>query len=216
MKAGTVLFYSSLFILLQFFAFAGVHSVVIDDFESGLKKEWEMKEFKGQTKYEVVQEDGNNVLRAASNASASGLIYQFEYDPMDYPVISWRWKIENIYKKGDAFKKSGDDYPARIYIIFPHWFTPMTRSINYIWANTLPKGSFIPNAYYSRAIMIAVQSGDENIGKWINERRNIYEDYKMVFGEEPSKVGGIAIMTDSDNTRESAVSYYDNIEISEK
>ncbi len=186
---------------------------MIDDFEAGIAKQWEPKAFKGQTQYDVVRDMDNHVLRAASDASATGLIYEVAYDPEEYPIISWRWKVENIIEKGDATTREGDDYSARVYVIFPHWFKPMTRSINYIWANKLEKGSYVPNRYYSRAVMIAVQSGPEHLGEWMTERRDIYEDYTMVFGKEPPKVGAIAIMTDTDNTGERAVAYYDDIRI---
>jgi hypothetical protein len=198
-------------LLLACVLFADDKLIIIDDFEAGLRKKWEPKDFKGQTRYEVVQEGDAHVLRAVSNASATGLIYKYPYDLKEFPILTWRWKVENNYKKGDATRKDGDDYPARIYVIFPHWFKPMTRSINYIWANKLPKSEYVPNTYHSRSIMIAVQSGDENTGKWITERRNVYEDFKMVFDKEPPKAGGIAIMTDTDNTGESAVAYYDDI-----
>jgi hypothetical protein len=188
--------------------------LVIDDFEHGLKKNWKHKDFKGKTDYTVISTGEGHVLKAESRDSATGLIYEIEFDPKEYPILSWRWKVENIYKKGDARTREGDDYPARVYVIFPHWFKPLTKSINYIWANRLHKGSYVPNTYYSKAIMIAVESGEENVGKWISEERNIYEDFKMVFGTEPPMVGGIALMTDSDNTGESSVAYYDDIRIS--
>ena len=93
-------------------------------------------------------------------------------------------------------------------MIFPHWLPPLTKSINYIWANKLPKGRHVPNPFYSNAVMVAVESGNENVGKWIAERRNVYEDFKAIFGEEPPL---IAIMTDTDNTGEAAVAYYDDM-----
>lgn len=61
--------------------------------------------------------------------------------------------------------------------------------------------------------MVVVESGNENVGKWVEEQRNVYEDFKMLFGEEPPTIGGIAIMTDTDNTGESAIAYYDDIMI---
>lgn len=188
-------------------------AIVIDSFENGLKPQWEKKEFKGQTRYTVIKGENGHVLKAESNASASALIYKYEYDLKDFPILSWKWKVENTIKKGDETKKAGDDYAARVYVIFPHWLPPLTKSINYIWANKLPKGQHVPNPFYSKAVMVAVESGNESIGKWITERRNVYEDYKSLFGEDPSLSGGIAIMTDTDNTGESAVAYYDDIRI---
>jgi len=187
--------------------------IIIDDFEHGLKPQWEKKEFKGQTRYTVIKGENGHVLKAESNASASALIFRYKYDLKDFPILSWRWKVENTIKKGDESRREGDDYAARVYVIFPHWLPPLTKSINYIWANKLPVAKHVPNPFYSKAVMVAVESGDENIGKWIAERRNVYEDYKSLFGEDPSLSGGIAIMTDTDNTGESAVAYYDDIRI---
>jgi len=112
---------------------------------------------------------------------------------------------------GDATKKAGDDYAARIYVIFPHWIPVFTKSINYIWANKLKKGDTIPNSFYSRVVMVAVESGTEMTGEWISEKRNVLEDYKAIFGEDPATPEAIAIMTDTDNTGEEAVAYYDDI-----
>jgi hypothetical protein len=98
-------------------------------------------------------------------------------------------------------------------VIFPHWFPPKTRSINYIWANRLPEGEFIPNSYYGNAVMLAVESGPEKVGLWVDERRDVLADYRTIFGEEPPTAGAIAIMTDTDNTGESAVAYYDDIRL---
>jgi hypothetical protein len=205
------------FLLIFFLAAtagAAEHSVVIDDFENGLKPAWEMKEFHGRTLYTVVHEEsGGHVLRADSRASASGLAYKQDYSLKDYPVLAWRWKISNILEKGDETKKAGDDYAARVYVVFPHWFFPKTKSINYIWANRLPRGQYTPNPFTANAIMLAVESGRKNVGRWVSERRNVYEDYRMIFGEEPPKVGAIAIMTDTDNTGGAATAWYDDIRI---
>jgi Protein of unknown function (DUF3047) len=90
---------------------------------------------------------------------------------------------------------------------------PPQAVINYIWANRLPKGAAIDNAFTDRAKMIAVQSGPQEMGRWLSEERNLYEDYRRLFGQEPPQIAGIAVMTDTDNTGESAVAYYDRITI---
>ena len=187
--------------------------ITIDDFENGLKPQWECEKFKGETQYHVVRTENSHVLKAASNTSASALIFKFEYDPKNYPILSWRWKVENIINKGDAVKKDADDYAARVCVIFPHWLPSLTKKILTFGEKKLSKGKHTPSKYYSRSIMVAVESGNENIGKWVTERRNVYEDFRMFFGEEPPQVGGIAIMTDTDNTGESTIAYYDNIRI---
>ena len=179
--------------------------------KSGLEG-WETKTFKGETDYRIVEDDGQKVLQAKSQAAASGLVFETEYEPTVYPVLSWRWKIDHILTKGDSRTRSGDDYAARIYVVFPHWFFPMTRTINYIWANRLPKGSSQLSPFTSNDMMIAVESGDEKAGQWISVRRNIIEDYRRAFGEDPPNVGVIAIMTDTDQTGESAIAWYSDIE----
>lgn len=188
-------------------------SILIDDFEHGLRKGWEVKRFKGETVYAVVPDASGHVLRAESRAAASGLVFKVDYDAREYPILTWRWKVENVIRAGDETRKSGDDYAARVYVIFPHWFSPRTRSLNYIWANRLPKGKHVPNPFFSNAIMIAAESGSEFVGVWRTERRNVLQDFREVFGEDPPRVGAVALMTDTDNTGESAVAYYDDIRV---
>jgi len=191
----------------------GERFLIIDDFENGIQPQWEEKVFKGKTLYAIVPDGEGRVLRAESRATASGLVFEKKYGLKDYPLLAWRWKVSNILTKGDARRKSGDDYAARVYVIFPHWFPPKTRSINYIWANRLPEGDFIPNSFYGNAVMLAVESGSKKVGQWVEERRDVLADYRMIFGEEPAAAGAIAIMTDTDNTGESAVAYYDDIRL---
>ncbi len=178
--------------------------------ESGLKG-WSEKSFKGITEYRIIEDSGQKVLQAKSHGTASGLVFDTEYDPQEYPLLSWRWKIANTIVKGDSRTKAGDDYAARIYVVFPHWFFPKTRTLNYIWANRLPKEAIQANAYTSNAVMIAVESGAEKAGVWVTVRRNIIDDYRRAFGEEPPEIGAIAIMTDTDNTGESAMAWYSEI-----
>ena len=188
--------------------------LVVDRFEGDLSA-WKVQVFAGGTDYRLVtDEEGGQVLAAHSRGSASGLVKELKFDLAQYPVLSWRWKIERTLSRGDARTKAGDDYAARIYVIFPHWIKPLTRSINYIWSNRLPQGAAVPNAYFSRAMMLALESGDEKAGQWIVERRNLLEDYRQLFGEDPPAAGGIALMTDTDNTGEETRAWYDDLVLS--
>jgi hypothetical protein len=182
--------------------------ITIDDFAHGIKPDWQTKSFRGTTEYTWVKEDNRTFVRANSRASASGLYYRIEFDPQQYPYLTWQWKVNNIIASGDATRKSGDDYSARIYVVFPSFFFWNTKAINYIWANKLPKEQAVPNPYTSNSIMISVESGRSETGQWITETRNIHEDYKRFFGKEPPKAGAIAIMTDTDNTGETVSSDY--------
>ena len=172
---------------------------------------WSEKSFQGTTEYRIVEEEGQKVLFARSENAASGLIFETDYDPQQFPILSWRWKISDTISKGDSRSKAGDDYAARIYIVFPHWFFPMTKTLNYIWANQLPKNSSQLSVYTSNDMMIAVESGSAKAGEWVAVQRNLLDDYRKAFGEEPPNVGAIAIMTDTDNTGETAVAWYGDI-----
>lgn len=186
---------------------------LIDDFEGGLSSGWAMKGFHGQTDYAVVPEGSGHVLHAYSRAAASGLFFKREYDLHDAPFLSWRWKVANIIPGGDESQKSGDDFSARIYVVFPHWFFPKTRTISYVWGNRLKVGAFVPSPYTKNAMLLAVESGTEKVGTWIVEKRNVLEDYRRLFGEEPPLVGAIAVMTDTDDTGTSAEAWYDDLRI---
>ena len=183
------------------------------------------------TDYSLVDDGGTVVVKAVSHQSASGLTRAVSIDPAEYPVIRWRWKVQNVLHKGDVSRKEGDDYPARVYITFA--FDPGKasyleklkqeaarliqgqdvpyRAISYIWGSHSPAGSMIANAYTDRVMMFVVQGGDEKVQQWVTQERNVYADYKKAFGEEPTMISGVAIMTDTDNTRESAVAWYGDI-----
>nr|MBF0223565.1 DUF3047 domain-containing protein [Desulfobulbaceae bacterium] len=189
------------------------HTIVIDDFESGISVNWQEKTFNGQTQYSLVEKDNQTSIMAESKNSASGLFYKINYAPNDYPLLEWSWQIETTVQSGDARHKKGDDYAARIYVVFPNLFFWRTKALNYIWANKLPVGEFCANAYTSNNVMIAVQSGNQKAGQWLTEQRNIIDDYQQAFGEAPPEVGAIAIMTDTDNTGEEARAWYGAIKI---
>jgi hypothetical protein len=187
--------------------------IIIDDYKGGLSPKWKEKSFKGKTLYQVIRENDQWYVKATSHSSASGLYYKINYDTKEYPILSWRWKVDHILSKGNALKKEGDDYAARVYVVFPSRIFWRTKALNYIWANKLPRGKAVPNSFASNAMMIAVESGSRRTGKWRQERRNIFEDFRRYFGQDPPPVGAIAIMTDTDNTGEKAVAWYGPIHI---
>jgi hypothetical protein len=175
---------------------------------------WENKEFKGKTDYRLVRENGNIVIQAYSRATASGLVKKVKLDPQLFRYLSWSWKIGGTIAKGDEKSKAGDDYAARVYVVFPGRFFWQTRAINYIWANRLPKGESISNAFSSHTKMVAVESGPAKAGQWVTEQRDILADYHRLFGNEPGELGAVAIMTDTDNTGSEAIAWYGEITLS--
>ena len=174
---------------------------------------WETKSFKGMTEYRLVEDGGRTVLKARSIGTASGLFKQVRLDPARYRSLKWTWKIADTIAKGNEKSKNGDDYAARVYVVFPGRFFWQTKAINYIWANRLPKGDTIPNAFSANAMMVAVESGPGKRGEWVTEERDILADYRRLFKEEPREIGAIAIMTDSDNTASEANAWYGDISV---
>ena len=183
------------------------------------------------TTYRLVKDGDRVAVKAASQASSSGLTKEILIDPKEYPIIQWQWKVSNILKAGDVSKKEGDDYPARIYVTFQYDSQkvglfgkakyeaarliygryPPLGAINYIWESRAPAGTAVPNPFTNQVQMIVVESGSSRLDTWITEERNVYEDYKRAFGQEPPMISGVAIMTDTDNTGESAEAYYGDI-----
>jgi len=168
---------------------------------------------KRKTSYSLARDNDREVLVAHSTKSASGRIYTLNLDPKEYQTLKWSWKIDHTLKKGDEKTKSGDDFAARVYVLFPRGFFSKTRAICYVWANRLPKGEHAASPFTPNIITVAVDSGEELAGRWTFHQRNIHEDYRSFFGEEPPRIGGVALMTDSDNTGESAVGYYGDISL---
>ena len=189
---------------------------------------------KRHTEYSIGRNSDNSYLRAESSASASGLILKKEFNVFEYPKLKWRWKISNVYLKGNAEEKSGDDYPIRIYVIFKYdpdkasfaqriryglaktiyGEYPPQSSLIYIWESKAHNKRIITSPFARESKMIILEAGGDNVGKWLQEKVNILEDYKKAFGNMPPSIASLAIMNDSDNTGEKSVSYVDFIEIS--
>jgi hypothetical protein len=201
---------------------------------NSLPGQWELFHYKNierHTDYRLVEEGGRIVVKAMADASASMLTRKIRIDPKEYPIVQWRWKVTNILKKGNVYRKDGDDYPARIYIAFKYDSDRLNYSerikyevarmlygeypplaiINYVWASNASPGLMMPNSYTDRAMMVVVESGEKNLNTWVSEERNIYADYRKAFKDEPPMISGVAIMTDTDNTGESATAYYGDI-----
>ncbi len=151
------------------------------------------------------------VVQATSRNAASGLVKKIAFAPQKYRYLRWSWKIAHPIAAGDEATRAGDDYAARVYVVFSGRFFWQTKAINYIWANKLKKGQSIANAYTASAMMVAVQSGPEKSGKWLSEKRDILADYKKLFGNEPGEASAVAIMTDTDDTGAEALAWYGDI-----
>lgn len=188
---------------------------------------------KQHTEYKITREDSNGILTAMSRASASAIVFKGSFNPREYPIVHWRWKVDNVYSKGDPRTKQGDDYPLRVYVIFEYDPSkanlalrtkyglvkkiygeyPPLGSLNYVWASLPISESPFNSPYSDRSKIIPLRSGRKHLGQWVEEKVNILADYRRLFGEDPPARASLAIMSDSDNTEESSVSHMDFIEV---
>ncbi|MCB1859595.1 MAG: DUF3047 domain-containing protein [Gammaproteobacteria bacterium] len=174
---------------------------------------WQPHNFnKGLTRYTFVRQNSQAVVRAESRGSASALTRRISVDLNKTPYLYWSWRVDGVIHNLDERRKSGDDYPARIYIVRNGgWRAWDTIAINYVWSNNQPPESAWPSAYAAQSMMLAVRSGQPEPTRWYHERRNVKQDFKDLLGEDVERVDLIALMTDSDDTRRQASAWYGEI-----
>lgn len=189
---------------------------VLGDFRAGLAG-WGERSFVGNTRYQVVELDGEKVLEASAEASASALYRDTPVDLAATPYLLFRWRVEGTYGSGiDERSKAGDDYPARIYVVrrggLAFW---RTRALNYVWASAEPAGARWPNAFAGRnAQMWVLDSGEARAGEWVSHVRDVRADWLAAFGERIDSLDGLALMTDADDTGGRARAWYADIRFS--
>lgn len=189
---------------------------VLGDFREGLSG-WAERSFVGQTRYRVVELDGEPVLEARAEASASALYRDTPVDLAATPYLHFRWRVEGTYGPDiDERSKAGDDYPARIYVVrrggLAFW---RTRALNYVWSSAEPVDARWPNAYAGRnAQMWVLDSGESRAGEWVSHVRDVRADWLAAFGEQIDSLDGLALMTDADDTGGSARAWYADIRFS--
>lgn len=185
------------------------------------------------TRYSIESIDGQSVLKAEADASASGLVLNRPFNPYETPVLRWRWRVDNVLEKGDATRKDGDDYPLRVYVLFAydparvsfglrakyglarrlHGEYPPHAALNYIWANRSHDSRILTSPYTDRSQLVVLRSGASETGKWVEEEVRILEDYRAAFGADPPREARLAVMGDADNTGGRTVGYLDWIEL---
>ncbi len=176
------------------------------------RSEWQKKIFAGETLYKTIRLGEQYVLRASSQGTASGLVREIHIDLRQTPFLNWSWKIESVLEQVNEKTKLGDDYVARVYVVISggllFW---KTRALSYVWSSSETKGSSWPNAFSDNAVMVSVESGNEYAGEWRHEKRNVLEDMQNLLGIDAGHIDAVAIMTDTDNSQQSATAWYGDI-----
>ena len=190
--------------------------LMVADFSTGLDTEglphgWQLNEKSGNADFRLVRQDGLHALNLRSEESSFSFQKRIEVDTKQYPVLSWQWKVTKLPEGGD-FRNSGkDDQAAQLFVAFSR-----TKAIVYIWDTTAPVGvvgdAAAPPFFSIKAVV--VRSGIEDTGQWVSEKRNIYEDYKKIFGHEPPPARGMRIQINSQHTGSAAESFFSNVTFS--
>lgn len=188
-------------------------------------------EQKKPTEYSLISVDGQTVVHAKADAAATGLAQHIPIDVEKWPVVDWRWKISRLIATADNSKVSKEDSPVRLVFEFEgdkkklplgdRTALGLAESLSgrpapyatlmYIWSNNVPVNTVIPNPRTNRVQMVVASSGSSGVGAWQMLSRNVREDYKRAFNEDPGKMTGYGILTDTDNTGESVEAWYGDI-----
>lgn len=216
-RAYKVLFLAS-FLLLYLsppYAWAQEDELLIEDFSKGVDSfgvpvDWEIVKKTGSPTLEIKQENDTYVLHLISEKNSFGLKKNIRVDIHEYPYITFTWKVEALPKDGDFREKKTDDQAAQLYVVFGK-FKLLANIIGYIWDNKAPKFTSGTSPAWNRSRIVVLQSGCEKLNTWVTETRNIYEDYKNLFGENPGKANLITLYINSQHTESRAESYFGKI-----
>jgi len=173
---------------------------------------WENKLFEGETQYSIKSEEENSYLYASSMQSASALYKKIKVNIHNTPYLNWRWRVDKALSGLNEKDKSGDDYAARIYVVFKTGYTRLSaKALNYVWSSNGISDTYWPNAYTKKATMIPLRTNQDKTQTWKYEKVNIKEDLMKYFDKIPKHIDGIAIMTDTDNSKGVAGASYGDI-----
>lgn len=179
----------------------------------GALSNWGKMVLKGQVDYKLMKQGDNGFVEAISDKTCSALYYRLTFKLKEHPILSWRWRVSKFPDKSEALtEKQKDDYAARVYVIFPFLCFSSSKFIEYIWDEDIPVGTVLTSPEGGNIRLIVARNGRRDEGQWVEESRNVYEDYIVAFGNEPKmSVGAIAIMCDADSTKSRAEAMFDDI-----
>jgi hypothetical protein len=187
--------------------------------------------FRTPSEYRLVDDAGTTVVEGIAQGSASGLVEFLDVDPYERPILAWRWKMLEPARGADTTQRRGDDAPLRILLSFAGDVKslPLTERIffqqvrlvsgiavpyatlEYVWGAGAPAETVVVNSYTTRIRTVVIRGEADPLGQWLSERRDVLEDFRRVFEEEPGRITAIAVYTDADATGASSRGYYGDI-----
>ncbi len=181
----------------------------------GLPPEWKGQSW-GSPKYDfaVVDNDGKRVLHLKSRDEGSTIARDLrgKIDLKATPILEWSWRIVTLPKGANSCKKSTDDQAAQVYVAWRRFPEALrSRIVGYVWDSTAPVGTICKSEKTSTVTYVVLRSGPAELGKWITESRNVSEDFRKIYGEEPDTPDAISVSIDSNDTNSVSESFVGEI-----
>jgi len=213
LKLFTSIFFA--FFLLLEISFA--EKIIIYNFTEDEFKTLKVKKVKGETTWNLGSNENGNFIKAEAEGKGSGLGKEVKIDLLKTPFINITWKIEKDLFGIVENSKKGHDYAARVFVIKKTGSTPLSnRAINYVFSSNNKIGENWPSPYTKKSIDYVLSTTTDHLNKWVTVKANVKEDFMKLHGIEVNDISGVAIMTDTDNSKLKAISYYQNIYFSKK
>ena len=189
--------------------------LMVFDFTEEELNSLEVRKVRGadaKTLYSIGSNENGNYLKAEAVNAASGVGKEIKINLDKTPFINITWKIEKDLKGIKENTKKGHDFAARVFVIKKTGATPLSnRAINYVFSSNSNVGETWPSPYTKKSIDSVLASTKSNLNEWVTVKANVKEDFKKFHDLDVEELSGIAIMADTDNSKLTAVSYYQNI-----
>ena len=171
-----------------------------------------IRKVKGITTYTLGSNENGNYLRAESEGKASGLGKEVKINLIKTPFINITWKVEKNLSGIIENSKKGHDYAARVFVVKKTGVTPLSnKAINYVFSSNNSVGENWPSPYTKKSIDYVLSTTNEHQNEWVTVKANVREHFKNLHDLDVKELNGVAIMTDTDNSKLKAISYYQNI-----
>ena len=203
----------SIAILFFFFQQSLVAKTInVFEFTKEEMKSLEVRKVKGKTTYTLGFNENGNYIRAEAEGKASGLGKELKINLLKTPFINITWKVEKDLPGIIENSKKGHDYAARVFVVKKTGTTALSnRAINYVFSSNNPAGNNWPSPYTKKSIDYVLSTTKDHHNQWITVKANVREHFKKLHDLDVSELTGVAIMTDTDNSKLKAISYYQNI-----
>ena len=167
---------------------------------------------KAKTIYTIGKNDIGNYLKSVADNSASGLGKEIKIDLNITPFINITWKVEKDLSGINEQSKKGHDYAARVFVIKKTGATPLSnRAINYVFSSNLDIDHNNPSPYTKKSIDYVLSTTKINLNEWVTVKANVKEHFKKLHGLDVKELNGVALMSDTDNSKRKSVAYFQNI-----